>query len=181
MSVLSSNVKHTKVNTYRSSVLLFSLLPLLSLPRWTWLAFSHFTTSQCNQRQCLAINVRKWFSVLPKISYGKIMGRSNIHLKSGQHRENGECINYKNDPFSVMITPFSYSLSVNRRCILCHWLFFSQSPSTPATFCQQLWIKRHLKMAKLLKISFLLRSLLSVGICKFAASAFLTKFSTLFI
>lgn len=86
-----------------------------------------------NQQQCLAIKMMKCFSVLPKISYGKIMGRSNIHLKSGQCRENGECINYNNDPLSVMIMPFNYSLSVNSK-IYSVPLFFSQSPSTPATF-----------------------------------------------
>ena len=132
-----------------------------------------------NQQQCLAIKLMKCFSVLPKISYGKIMGKSNIHLKSGQYRENGECINYNNDPLSVMIMPFNYSLSVNSK-IYHVPLFFSQSPSTPATFHQQLWIIRHLKMDSL-KMFVLMRSVLSVGICKFATSSFLTRFSSSFI
>lgn len=80
-----------------------------------------------NQWQCLAIKLMKCFSVLPKFSYGKIKDRSNIHLKTDQCRENGECINHKNDPLAVMTTPFIYLLSVHQRCILCHYSF----PSLP--------------------------------------------------
>ena len=42
-SILSS---HKPCSQLILTELRFFFLPLLSLPRWTWLAFSHFTTSQ---------------------------------------------------------------------------------------------------------------------------------------
>lgn len=95
-----------------------------------------------NQWQCLAIKLMKCFSVLPKFSYGKIKDRSNIHLKTDQCRENGECINHKNDPLAVVITPFIYLLIKD---VFCATILFPVSQYSCRISTAAL-DKRHLKM-----------------------------------
>ena len=80
------------VNTYIVSVLLFSLLPPLSLPRWKWLALSHSTPSHPMAVFGNRADVMFLCIIQNLLWIGKVMDRFSTHLKSSIHVETKESV-----------------------------------------------------------------------------------------